>query len=359
MKKSAGKRRTAHIVSHTHWDREWRFPIWETRLMLLDFMDELIEVLESGKYPGFLMDGQVAPVLDYLEVRPEMTERVKALVRTDKLQVGPWLYLPDEYPVDGECMVRNLLWGHRRARELGKVFNVGYTSFGWGQTAQLPQLYAGFGMDVAMIGKRVGRHRAPQCEFLWRGPDGSELLSTRFGELGRQNFYFKVHLSALFGVDHEGPGWVYRWAEGGVAFHRADPEQMEQDHARIDAPARWFPESVTPEMIEAAWNTMHESVLADDRLMMNGCDYTASQPMFPEMVDRLNAVDPDPDRQWVHTTMPEYVRLMRRKLDRGALVVVEGELRDGPAMAVTGNALTTRLYVKRLNKRAQNLLLRF
>ncbi|UCD30526.1 MAG: hypothetical protein JSV03_08680, partial [Planctomycetota bacterium] len=65
--KQTRKKRIAHIISHTHWDREWRYPIWETRLLLIDFMNELIEVLESGKYPGFLLDGQVAPVLDYLE----------------------------------------------------------------------------------------------------------------------------------------------------------------------------------------------------------------------------------------------------------------------------------------------------
>ena len=63
--------RTAHVVSHIHWDREWRYPMWETRLMLVDFMDELVEVLETGRYPGFLLDGQVSPVLDYLEARPE------------------------------------------------------------------------------------------------------------------------------------------------------------------------------------------------------------------------------------------------------------------------------------------------
>ena len=81
--------RIAYVVSHTHWDREWRYPIWETRLMLMDFMDELVRVLESGAYPAFLMDGQAAPMLDYLEMRPEMTERVKALVADNKLQVGP------------------------------------------------------------------------------------------------------------------------------------------------------------------------------------------------------------------------------------------------------------------------------
>ncbi|MDQ1256169.1 MAG: 2-O-(6-phospho-alpha-D-mannosyl)-D-glycerate hydrolase, partial [Candidatus Hydrogenedentes bacterium] len=267
--------------------------------------------------------------------------------------------LPDEYPVDGEALVRNLVWGHRKCKELGGVFGVGYTSFGWGQTAQLAQIYAGFGMDVAMIGKRVGTHRAPHSEFLWRSPDGSELLATRFGDLGRQNFYFIIHLTSLFGTDHLGPGWRYDWSKGGVAYHRVDPEQMEQDHFRLDAPAEWFPESITPETIDAVWRSTDESVLEDDRLMMNGCDYTASQPMFPEMMDRLNATDSDPDREWVHTSMPAFVRLMQRKIDRARLAVVEGELRDGPSGPVTGNALTTRLYLKRMNKRAQNMLIRF
>ncbi|HEO70935.1 MAG TPA: alpha-mannosidase, partial [Candidatus Hydrogenedentes bacterium] len=353
------KKRTAHIVSHTHWDREWRYPMWETRLMLIDFLDELIDVLESDKYPSFLLDGQVIPVLDYLEVRPEMRVRVEALVKAGKLLIGPWLLLPDEYPIDGEALVRNLLLGHRRAEALGGVFNVGYTSFGWGQTAQLPQIYAGFDIDVAMVGKRVCNERAPDSEFLWRAPDGTELLATRFGDLGRQNFYFVVHLSALFGIDHLGPDWVYRWSQGGIAYHRADTEQMEQDHFRLDAPDHWHRETITPEMIERAWKSTDDSLLDNDRLMMNGCDYTASQPMFPEMVERLNEVDPDPGRRWVHTSMTDFVALMKQKLDRAKLVVVEGELRDGPAGATTGNALTTRLYLKRLNKHAQNLLIRF
>jgi len=358
-KSSKRKKRIAHVVSHTHWDREWRYPFWETRLMLVGFMDELVDVLESGAYPGFLLDGQVIPVLDYLEARPEMRSRITALVSAGKFQIGPWLLLPDEYPIDGESMVRNLLWGHRRAKELGGVFNVGYTPFGWGQTAQLPQIYAGFGIEIAMIGKKVGTHRAPNSEFLWRGPDGSELLSTRFGALGRQNFCFKVHLSALFGVDHEGPDWVYDWSRGGVAYHRADAEAMVQDHFMLDAPGGWHPDTITPEMIEAVWATTDESVLPDDRLMMNGCDYTAAQPMVSEMIERLNEVDPDPEREWVHTTMPAFLRVLKRKIDKTTLAVVEGELRDGPAAACTGNALATRLYLKRLNKKAQNMLIRF
>jgi len=30
------KASTGHVVSHTHWDREWRYPMWQTRLMLVE-----------------------------------------------------------------------------------------------------------------------------------------------------------------------------------------------------------------------------------------------------------------------------------------------------------------------------------
>lgn len=31
-----------HIVPHTHWDREWRYPIWKNRSLLVDFMREMV-----------------------------------------------------------------------------------------------------------------------------------------------------------------------------------------------------------------------------------------------------------------------------------------------------------------------------
>jgi len=353
------KKRIGHIVSHTHWDREWRYPVWETRLILVEFMDELIDLLEEDAYPGFLMDGQCTPVLDYLEIRPEQRERVEKLVSAGKLSIGPWLTLPDEYPVDGEALVRNLLIGTRKSNELGGAMMIAYTPFGWGQTAQLAQIYAGFGMDVALIGKRVNKDRAPKSEFIWRSPDGSELLATRFGEMGRQNFYFYVHLSALFGFDHFGPKWNYVWKEGRLAYHRADDEQYEQDHFWIDAPAKWYPEYLTRERLDQTWATTDDSVLENDRLMMNGCDYATGQPMFPEMLARINELDADTDREWVHETLADFVQVMRSKIDWSKLPVVHGELRDGPSNANTGNALTTRLYLKRWNKHAQNMLIRF
>ena len=271
-------KQTAHIVSHTHWDREWRYPIWQTRHLLVEFIDELIDLLEDGTYPGFLLDGQVAPVLDYLQIRPEKKDALRKLIADGKLQVGPWYTLPDEYPVDGECLVRNLLKGVQESDKLGRAFKVGYTPFGWGQTAQLPQIYRGFGMDIVMVGKRVSPKRAPHSEFVWRAPDGSEVLSTRFGGWGRQNYYFYIHLPMLYGRDHFNQQWQYDRSVG-TAFRHADPEKNEQESLFLQQQDQVFVDFLDQSRIDEVWNTMDQSLLENDRLMMNGCDYSAAQPL--------------------------------------------------------------------------------
>ena len=331
--------------------------MWETRNMLVTFMNELLDALEKNTCHSFLLDGQVIPIVDYLEFFPEKEAQIKKFVKQGRLLIGPWYTLPDEYPVDGEALVRNLAWGTRISKKFGKVFNVGYTSFGWGQTAQLPQIYAGFGIDTAMIGKRVRPERAPNSEFIWRAPDGTELLATRFGNLGRQNFYLGFHLSVLFGVDHKSTDWDYDYSEAFTAFHRADREKMEQDHFMLETPKKWHYDFITQDIIDELWKTTDASVIDDHRLMMNGCDYSAYQNMMPKLIDFLNKNDKK-KRKWVQTSMEEFVKIMNKNINKKKLKIVNGELRDGPANVMTANAMATRLYLKILNKKAQNMLIR-
>ena len=99
-----------HIVPHTHWDREWRYPIWKNRSLLVDFMDNLLKILkERPSYSQFLLDGQSVVIEDYLEVRPERRAEVEKYIAEGRITCGPWYTLPDLYPIDGECLVRNLL----------------------------------------------------------------------------------------------------------------------------------------------------------------------------------------------------------------------------------------------------------
>lgn len=125
-------KKTNYVIPHTHWDREWRYPIWKNRMLLIEFMDELLETLDKDSdYHCFLLDGQVAPINDYLDVKPRNREKVTKYIKEGRIAVGPWYTLPDLYPLDGECLVRNLLKGIRTSQGYGKCMKVGYNSFGW------------------------------------------------------------------------------------------------------------------------------------------------------------------------------------------------------------------------------------
>ena len=112
------KTRTAFIVSHTHWDREWYLPYHRFRVNLIRVVDGVLDALESDEsFEHFVLDGQAVVLEDYLEARPENAERIAKLVRLGALSLGPWYVLPDEFLVSGEATVRNLLVGNAVAKE--------------------------------------------------------------------------------------------------------------------------------------------------------------------------------------------------------------------------------------------------
>src|SRR5438876_12102301 len=120
------RRESVFLVPHTHWDREWYRPFQSFRMSLVDVVDEVLALLEADERLRFTLDGQLATVDDYLEIRPEAEERIRALVRSGRLAIGPWQTLVDEFLVDGETIVRNLAAGSARAEELGGTMRVGY-----------------------------------------------------------------------------------------------------------------------------------------------------------------------------------------------------------------------------------------
>lgn len=342
---------TGYLVTHTHWDREWRYPVWQNRMLLVRLMDQLLSILEQDPdYAGFLLDGQSVVVEDYLEVRPENRERVERQIRAGRLSVGPWYTLPDLYPLDGESLVRNLLKGTRLSKRLGRSLPVAYESFGWGQTAQFPQIYAGFGLDTVIVAKNVSRERAPSCEFLWEAPDGTRVLATRLGEHARANFFFNAYLPILHGHAFDSGDYRLEWGRTGAAFHRADPDGSVQDHFLLETMER-IREDRIPAAVEKAFAAMDDTLLPAHRMILNGSDSTTPQPLLSELVRLANRVSGT--RQLVQCTLEEAVDVLKREIDREALPVVRGELRDGPAYKCSANALATRPRLKQLNRRAQ------
>lgn len=347
---------TAIVVAHTHWDREWRYPIYKNRALLLEFMDWLLDILEGDAgYAGFLLDGQTVCLEDYLEVRPENRERIANQVRAGRLWIGPWYSLPDLFPVAGECLLRNLLKGIRYAAEFGGHNPIAYHTFGWGQTAQFPQIYEGLGIRYAVAAKKVSKERAPHCEFMWEAPDGSRILTSRLGHFTRQNGYFYLHFPVRLDNQYDENKYAWRWGKTGLAYHRANAGEERNDYFRVDHEAGYYKENVKA-AAQRTWDNMSETLVKDWRLLMCGCDFSTPNPYLPQMVKDCNEAIPEIDFRM--GSLAEYFAGLEKRIDRDAVPVVQGELRDGEPCGASANALATRIHIKQLNKKAENATLR-
>jgi mannosylglycerate hydrolase len=162
------------LVPHTHWDREWYEPFQRFRLRLVALLDEVFDRMERDPRQRFTLDGQLAAVDDYLEVRPERREQVVALVKAGRLAVGPWQILLDEFLCSGENILRNLERGLSRSAELGGAMPVGYLPDMFGHVAQMPQILAGVGLAHACVWRGVP-DRIRSHAFAWEAPDGTAI----------------------------------------------------------------------------------------------------------------------------------------------------------------------------------------
>lgn len=170
------------LVSHTHWDREWYRTYEAFRARLVDTVDRVLVLLAEDPEWKFLLDGQAIVIEDYLEIRPERRDELAAAVRAGRLAVGPWYVQPDSLLPGGETHVRNLLEGRRVASSLGAVSQVAYTPDSFGHPAQLPQLFAGFGLGPFVYWRGNGNELDRLGPvYRWRAPDGSEVLAYHLG----------------------------------------------------------------------------------------------------------------------------------------------------------------------------------
>ena len=297
-------RRRVSIVPHTHWDREWYSPFQTFRLRLVDLLDDLLPRLDADpSYAHFMLDGQMAVVDDYLDVRPDAERTLRRLAASGRLSVGPWYILMDEFLVSGETTVRNLQRGLDRAASFGGAMDVGYLPDMFGHVAQMPQLLEQFGFEHTVVWRGVPS-AIDRSAFWWSAPDGStvraEYLVQGYGNGARLPDDAKALVAAI-----------------------AD---FEQDWA---------------------------SFLVGPILWMNGTDHLMPQPWLGRVVTEAN--DIQSDYELVVTSLAEHTTAA--SVDD--LPTWTGELRSGARsnllMGVTSNRVDVRVAAARAERTLEQL----
>lgn len=303
---------TLHVVSHTHWDREWYKTFQQFRLQLVHLVDNLLIILDNDPdYRYFMLDGQTIVLEDYLQVRMANLPRLQKYIQEKRVLIGPWYILPDEFLVSPESLVRNLLIGKDICQLFGQRMMVGYIPDPFGHLSQLPQILNGFHMDTT-------------C--LWRGvPDGSPTLL---------NWQSPDGSSVLLAHLYDGYG-------NGADWPASDLDQSVYSlNAKADKLQPYNPVS--------------------HYLIMRGSDHLEPRPELPEHLRYYNQHN-QADRQAIHSTLPGYLAAITDEISEQniPLQTLRGELRDPQKAHILPAVLSARMWIKQRNHYSQYLLERW
>lgn len=307
-----------HIISHSHWDREWYMPFEYHRAKLIELIDRCIEKFETEEeFKSFNLDGHTALIEDYLEIKPQNVELIKKYVSEGKFYAGPWYVLQDEFLTSSESNIRNLLIGMKIAGEFGKINMIGYFPDSFGNAGQMPQILKQAGMKAVVFGRGVkptgeankvsdfSDYSSQYSEMHWQSPDGSSLPAILLA-----NWYNN--------------GW-----------------EMPADGA-----SEYWDKKIADVLKYAS---------TDELLLMNGCDH---QPLQPDIGEAIKAARENyPDYNFIHSNFEDYADAIVKELPDN-LAVIKGELisqnTDGWTTLV--NTCSSHADLKRMNRQGEIIL---
>ena len=336
------------VVSNTHWDREFRFSFEKTRRNLLIMLDTTLDILESDKdYHSFTMDGHSIMIDDYLEMRPERREQIERFVKEGRLIIGPYYTLPEEFTISHEALIRNLMFGRKTVEKYGgKTGTVAYTPSSWGQTGQYPQILADFGLTHMMFYRGISHNEAP-AEYIWKAPDGTKILASRFALYCRYNWYYQVHRAVsrnrVWSKD-------YKWGEFDEApFRRADGLAGPGINYDLKSPVAGYEKENLKKAILDMLEEEKGHFTTPVFLGMNGHDISVAFPRESEVIKDAKLMF-EGDIEIEHTSLEGFWNDAEKYLDRDKMTVLTGErrsyLKEGKWTYLFPGTISARTYLK-------------
>ena len=311
---------TIYFFSGTHWDREWYQTFQGFRYRLVSMVNGLIDLLESSPdFKVFHFDGQTIFLEDFIKIEPGKKSGLEALIREGRILVGPWYVMPDEMLLSGESLIRNLMLGHRIARQWeGEPWKFGYICDIFGHIAQMPQIFNGFGIKYAALGRGTNEHTVPAF-FRWVSPDGSSCITHKIED----THGYGVFCTRVLGWDHE------RYKDIREIYPRIK-DYIEDEIQR----------STVPFVV-----------------VMDAMDHEDAHPDTPIYMDIIKELFPA--ARVKHANLEGLGKELEAYMD--SLPVREGELNEtardeGPFLHLISNTLSSRYPIKQANDYCQTLL---
>lgn len=309
-------KKTVHIISHSHLDREWYMPFEAHRMRVVELLDAVLELFETDpEFKYFHLDGQTIPLDDYLEVKPNERERLQRAISSGQLRIGPFYILQDAFLISEEANVRNALIGKQEcAKWQTKGEPIGYFPDTFGLSAQIPQLIKRMNMQVAAFGRGVkptgfnntvsqeSAYQSVYSEMYWQSPNHEEVLGILFAN----------------------------WYSNGNEI------------------------PVEEEKVRKFWDKKLKDVeqyaATSQLLMMNGCDHQPVQKNLSKAIAVAQKLYPE--YHFVHSNFEDYIQAIQKEKPE-QISTIQGELRsqETDGWYTLANTASSRIDLKQWSHR--------
>lgn len=197
------QQRHIFLLGHAHLDLAWLWPISETWEVAQRTFASVLKL--QREFPNLIYCHSSPALYAWIEQhRPELFAAIQQAVARGQWEVAAGMWVePDLNLINGESIVRQILYGQRYVQEkFGRLSTVAWLPDSFGFCATLPQILKLGGIEYFVTQKLSWNDttKFPYEVFLWRSPDGSEILSFMSNSIGESIDPIKM---ANYAIDWE------------------------------------------------------------------------------------------------------------------------------------------------------------
>ncbi len=177
----------ASCIGHTHIDVAWWWTVAQTREKAARSFSTVLKLMDE--YPNYKFMSSQPQLYDFVRERyPELFARIRQRVAEGRWEPEGSMWVEADCNLtSGESLVRQFLYGKRFFKEAFGVDNrILWLPDVFGYSGALPQIMKKCGIDYFMTTKLAWNqfNKMPYDTFLWRGIDGTEILTHLITTLG-------------------------------------------------------------------------------------------------------------------------------------------------------------------------------